>query len=75
MVPTFTVAQGDRRFNVNVNLTPDISTAQWYCGLRGVSVCVCVRGGGQAYDKTTVEMIPNSISFNNDYEDRYYMYN
>lgn len=34
MVLTFTVAQGDQRFSVNVNLTPDISTAQ--CHREGV---------------------------------------
>lgn len=55
MVPTFTVAQGDRHFHINVNLTPDISTAQHYFRLCGGSwweggsqkrwkwrVCVCL---------------------------------
>lgn len=43
MVATFTVAQGDRHFSVNVNLTPDISTAQYHRGLQGMEV---ERGGG-----------------------------
>lgn len=37
MVPTFTVAQGDRHFSINVNLTHDISTAQCHFGLCGGS--------------------------------------
>lgn len=35
MVTTFTVAQGDRHFYINENLTPDISTARSYFRLLG----------------------------------------